>query len=69
MSIGDYNFLTLKQAAELLNVSEQMLRDAIKNKKLMALELGNGYQFKKEWLDIWLESKIVNPELARAGGK
>lgn len=61
--------IPLKQAAESLNIDEQLLRDAIKNEELTAIRLGHGYQFKKEWLNAWLEGKIVNPDMARAGGE
>lgn len=69
MTIGTYDFLTLKQAAEQLNIDESTLRNAINNKELTALKLGQGYQFKKEWLDAWLAGKIVNPDASRAGGE
>lgn len=67
----EFEYLSLEQAAALLDVHTATLRRAISEGALTATKgIGYGYKVKKEWLQTWVNSKIVNPKAAddSAGG-
>jgi excisionase family DNA binding protein len=69
---GNEELISLKQAAQFLNIEEQSLRNAIHRGELEAVDLGRGYQFRRSQLNGWINRKVVNPEASSevgAGGE
>jgi excisionase family DNA binding protein len=50
-------YMTLDQAAELLQVSPRTVRDRVRNEGLPTLRAGTQYRFRREELIAWLEAR------------
>lgn len=54
-------YLTLEQAAQLLQVSPRTIRDRVRSEGLPALRAGTQYRFRREVIIAWLESRSMKP--------
>jgi excisionase family DNA binding protein len=54
-------FLTLDQAAELLQASTRSVRTWVNEEGLPALRAGSEYRFRRESIVAWLEARAIKP--------
>ena len=54
-------YLTLEQAAELLQMSQRTVRERVRSDGLPALRAGSEYRFRRESIVDWLESRSTKP--------
>ena len=55
------NLISLKQASKILDLHPNSLRTKVKERKIKHFRIGKNIKFKRQHLDEFLESKIVNP--------
>ncbi len=59
-------WLTAQKAAEYLDVSERVIRDAVRNGDLAAYPIGKGreYRLRAQDIDAWMTSRSWEPRAA-----
>lgn len=58
--MGDKNFYSTDEVAEMFNVSPKAVRDWIKSGKLSAYKIGKNYKISQENLDIFLKKSQIS---------
>ena len=59
MDISNLDLLTVKEVAEILDVSDMTVRTIILKGDLKSFKVGNQYKIPKAELEIYLESRIT----------
>jgi len=55
------NLISLKEASKILDLHPNSLRTKVKERKIKHFRIGKNIKFKRQHLDEFLESKIINP--------
>ncbi len=49
--------MTLREVAEYLQVKERTIYNWVQQGKIPSFKIGNGWRFKREDIDIWIEER------------